>query len=166
MRRIYSTPTVISASLFLCRIYAINDSTYYVTYSNYQGLEICRSIVFAPQKQMWWKTDYGLDIQHKTKISTQSQKFSSSTLRMNSGWFFWHDFILLNLIHLSCVCSLTLHADPVKASRQMRNTCFIKTTHRRKSSSTLKNIHKIFNKWRYGKVPENIYLGRMLCNSI
>ena len=50
MRRIYSTPTVISASLFLCRIYAINDSTYYVTYSNYQGLEICHSIVFAPQK--------------------------------------------------------------------------------------------------------------------
>ena len=148
MRRIYSTPTVISASLFLCRIYAINDSTYYVTYSNYQGLEICHYIVFAPKKQMWWKTNYGLDIQHKTKISTQSQKFSSSIVCMNSGWI-WHHFIRLNLIHLSCVFSLTLHADPVKASRQMRNTCFIKTTHRRKSSSTLKqtwNLSKILHR--------------------
>ena len=82
--------------LSLSRIYAINDSTYYVTYSNYQGLEICRSIVFAPQKQMWWKTDYGLDIQHKKNISTQSQKFSSSIVRMNSGWFF--DMISFYLI--------------------------------------------------------------------
>ena len=50
------------------------------------------------------KTDVmknGLDIQHKTKISTQSQKFSSSIVRMNSGWI-WHYFIWLNLIHLSC----------------------------------------------------------------
>ena len=126
--------------LSLSRIYAINDSTYNVTYSNYQGLKYATPLFLHPKKQMWWKTNYGLDIQHKTKISTHSQKFSSSIVRINSSWF-WHYFIWLNLMHLSCACSLTLHADPVKASRQMRNTCFIKTTHRRKSRSTLKNIH-------------------------
>ena len=51
--------------LSLSRIYAINDSTYYVTYSNYQGLEICHSIVFAPQKTDVMKNE--LRIGHPTQ---------------------------------------------------------------------------------------------------
>ena len=49
----------------LSRIYAINDSTYHVIYSNYQGLEICRSIVFTPQKTDVMKNE--LRIGHPTQ---------------------------------------------------------------------------------------------------
>ena len=51
--------------LSLSRIYAINDSTYHVIYSNYQGLKICHSIVFTPQKTDVMKNE--LRIGHPTQ---------------------------------------------------------------------------------------------------